>query len=179
MSTTTEYLSVTDTARLLRAALKAEFPGVKFSVRSDRYAGGASIRVYWTDGPTDDAVSATAGLYQGATFDGMQDLKEYHASLLAGPDGTVREVHFGADFVFTERSFSPAFLAAAESFITAQGRRGRLTTPERCAGCGNWMAAESQCWAVRGRYGREFVDDPRCGAIIEARYGHIRPKAAR
>ena len=48
----TEYVSTTDTAKLVRAALKKAFastyPGVKFSVRSDRYADGASVRVTWT-----------------------------------------------------------------------------------------------------------------------------------
>lgn len=34
------YVSAKDTAVLIRGALKREFPGVKFSVRSETYAGG-------------------------------------------------------------------------------------------------------------------------------------------
>lgn len=36
------YQSCAETAKLLRQALKESFPGVKFSVRSSTYAGGAS-----------------------------------------------------------------------------------------------------------------------------------------
>ena len=107
----TRYISVTDTAKLVRAALKAAFPGVKFSVRSDSYSGGASIRVGWTDGPTEDAVEGTTGGYRGASFDGMQDLKTHHDTVLVGPGGTVEVVHFGADFIFTDRKLSEAYLA--------------------------------------------------------------------
>lgn len=108
----TKYLSVTDTAKLVRTALKAEFPGVKFSVRSDSYSGGASIRVCWTDGPFEKDVDKIVNRYQGTDFDGMQDMKICRdATLLAAPDGTVEAVRFGADFVFTEREMSAAYLA--------------------------------------------------------------------
>jgi hypothetical protein len=76
------YLTVAETAKLVRAALKREFPGVKFSVRSSSYAGGAAIDVTWTDGPQDDAVKAVTGRYSGADFDGMIDLKTYNSHWL-------------------------------------------------------------------------------------------------
>jgi hypothetical protein len=101
------YMSVAETAKLVRKALKAEFPGTKFSVRSDSYAGGASIRVRWTDGPLETQVKAVTSLYNGATFDGMIDLKEYHDSILVDEHGNPRVVHFGADFIFTDRDVSP------------------------------------------------------------------------
>lgn len=108
----TKYLSVTDTAKLVRAALKAAFPGVKFSVRSDKYSGGASIDISWTDGPFDKDVDQVANRYQGSDFDGMQDLKTYRSGTLIGlPGGEVEEVKFGADFVFTHRTLSPEYLA--------------------------------------------------------------------
>src|SRR3990167_7466408 len=90
MSTTQEktYLSCAETAKLVRTALRDAFPGVKFSVRSDTYAGGASIRVRWTDGPTSDAVERVAGVFAGADFDGMVDLKVYAEHWLH-PDGRV------------------------------------------------------------------------------------------
>ena len=43
----TKYLSCAETAKLVRTALKKNFPGVKFSVRSSVYSGGASIDVSW------------------------------------------------------------------------------------------------------------------------------------
>lgn len=113
----TKYLSCADTAKLVRAALKAAFPGIKFSVRSDTYSGGASIRVSWTDGPTVKAVEAVTNRYRGADFDGMQDLKTYRSdTLLALPDGTVEAVHFGADYIFGERKLSDAYLAELEPY---------------------------------------------------------------
>jgi hypothetical protein len=108
----TKYLSVTDTAKLVRAALKAGFPGVKFSVRSDKYSGGASIDISWTDGPYEKDVEKVANRYQGTDFDGMQDMKIYRSGTLIGlPGGEVEEVKFGADFVFTHRELSPEYLA--------------------------------------------------------------------
>ncbi len=95
------YLSCAETAKLLRAELKVKFPKQKFSVRSDTYAGGASIRVHWTDGVALDKVDPVAKKFAGATFDGMIDLKEYHDSIYNG-----KTVHFGADFIFTERKIS-------------------------------------------------------------------------
>ncbi len=112
-----EYISVTDTAKLIRKALKNRFPDVKFSVRSDSYAGGASIRVRWTDGPFVKDVEAVAKKFEGASFDGMIDLKSYHTSLLADDDGAVREVSFGADYVFCDRDLSAEYRAQIEQII--------------------------------------------------------------
>lgn len=42
---TKRYVSVADMAKELRKALKAAFPGQKFSVTSKSYSGGASIHV--------------------------------------------------------------------------------------------------------------------------------------
>lgn len=108
------YVSVTDTAKLLREALKAEFPGVKFAVQSRKYSGGASIDVSWLDGPTSKAVEPVLGRYSGATFDGMIDLRTNHTTLLASPDGEVEEVQFGAHYVFGHRSVTPEFQATLE-----------------------------------------------------------------
>jgi hypothetical protein len=107
MAAGTEYLSCADTARLLRQALRRTFSGIKFSVRSETYAGGASIDVRWTDGPTAQAVKALADEFAGADFDATQDLKTYRApELVPDPEHGVREVHYGADFVFCDRTAS-------------------------------------------------------------------------
>jgi hypothetical protein len=103
----TGTLSCADTARLLRQALKRTFSGVKFSVRSDTYAGGASIDVSWTDGPTAQAVKVLADEFAGADFDPSQDLKIPRApELVPDPEHGAREVHYGADSVFCARSIS-------------------------------------------------------------------------
>lgn len=103
-----EYLSCADTAKLIRAALKESFPGVKFSVRSSVYSGGASININYVDGPSYEQVKAVAGMFEGSYFDGMTDYKGSNYGALDG-----NEVRFGADFVFVNRSFSVAVLAAA------------------------------------------------------------------
>lgn len=134
------HLSCTETAKLVRKALKAAFPGVKFSVRSDSYSMGASIYVSWTDGPGGKKVDAVVGCYAGADFDGMIDLKTHNDHWIE-PDGTVtiakregttgsfteliqdpptansRLVSFGADFIQTHRRLSPETEALIEAEI--------------------------------------------------------------
>lgn len=116
----TRYLTCAETAKLLRKALKAAFPATRFSVRSHTYAGGASIHVGWTDGPTTKRVDEVAQQFRGATFNGMQDLMEYHTTTWQG-----EVVHMGADFVFTERKYSAGFL---QRVLQAVGDRYHFPT---------------------------------------------------
>jgi Large polyvalent protein associated domain 29 len=110
-----EYVSCADTAKLIRAALKEALSGVKFSVQSKTYSGGASITVGWVDGPNEAQVKAVAGRFAGATFDGMIDLKSSVTSLYNG-----KEVRFGADFVFYRREFSDAAVEKAIDSVFAK-----------------------------------------------------------
>jgi hypothetical protein len=97
------YVSVVETAKILRTALKAVFgKGTKFSVKSDQYSGGASIDVRWTDGPSEPQVQAITSRFEGATFDGMIDLKSSHYTEWQG-----ETVKFGADYIFTRRDYTP------------------------------------------------------------------------
>jgi hypothetical protein len=123
------YLTCAETAKLVRAALRQAFPGVRFSVRSEVYAGGASIHVRWTDGATPAAVERVARRFEGASFDGQIDLKSYHDSLLAGPDGTVEQVQFGADFICCQRQLSPGYTARLAARLTEL--TGRPYDPNR------------------------------------------------
>jgi hypothetical protein len=142
MSVTTarQYLSCAETTQLVRRALLEVFPGTKFSVRSRVYSGGASIDVSWKDGPRRERVERLAKNYEGADFDGMQDLKTYHDTVLAGPNGA-RLVHFGADFVFCSRTLT------LEQELTEQAQRIIL---DRCAVEGEGPNA---------RFGNEWVDN--------------------
>ena len=83
----TKYLSCAETAKLVRTALKKNFPGVKFSVRSSVYSGGASIDVLWVLGPTTKEVDAVAGQYESADFDGSIDMETRYDHWLL-PDGS-------------------------------------------------------------------------------------------
>lgn len=135
------YISTTETAKLIRKALKAAFPGQKFSVRSSSYAGGSSIRVNWTDGPTKRQVEAICGNFEGKGFDGMIDMQYYYSHWLM-PDGSVTIAHtsgtegsrgnvpainnpaphpkaelvqFGNSFLFCDRDVSEAFIERIKS----------------------------------------------------------------
>ncbi len=99
------YISAADTSKLIRKALKAAFPGAKFSVRTSTYSGGASAQVTYTDGPALEDVNAIAKPFAGGSFDGMIDLMSYHTSDLDG-----EEVRFGTHFVFVDRIMSIEFL---------------------------------------------------------------------
>ena len=80
-------VSLTDTAKLIRHTLKRRFSGVKFSVRSERYAGGSSIHVKWTDGPRLSTVESVISPYVGAGFDGTIDMRYLKGAWLY-PDGS-------------------------------------------------------------------------------------------
>ena len=117
---TERRLSTTDVAKIIRGELRAGFPGVKFSVRSKSYAGGSSIDVGWTDGPTTGEVDAIVKRYEGATFDGMRDLKEYRdPTLLANPDGSYEHVSYGVDYILTHRTIGTEWRAEIGAMIAA------------------------------------------------------------
>lgn len=82
----TRYIDTAETAKLIRARLKAEFPKTKFSVRISRYAGGSSIYVNWTDGPTSKRVNQEIGGFNNTHFDGMIDMS-YSSSSWLTKDG--------------------------------------------------------------------------------------------
>ena len=133
------YLTCAETAKLVRKALAKAHPGVKFRVRSDTYSMGASIYIHWIDGPTSKEADATVAPFSGARFDGMLDLKHSCSSWLmpdgsasfgrsAGTEGSrgthagydhtrphpeAEAVHFGADYVFTDREHSESLYARA------------------------------------------------------------------
>jgi hypothetical protein len=107
------HISRVETSKIVKKALKDAFPTVKFSVRSECYSGGASMNVNWTDGPSTYVVKQITDKFEGATFDGMQDLKEYHESVYHG-----ETVRFGVDFIFCNRHYSDEFLLdVATSFV--------------------------------------------------------------
>ncbi|QCP55143.1 hypothetical protein FAZ95_38680 [Trinickia violacea] len=102
------YLSCAETAKLVRQALKEAFPGVKFGVRSSTYSGGASISVRWEDGPNTAQVEAITNRFKGAYFDGSID---YKGSVYHMMDG--QQISFGADYIFTSRSYTEASIERA------------------------------------------------------------------
>ena len=138
------YIGVVNVAKLVKGSLKKTFPGVTFSVRSNRYAGGASVHVTWKDGPQESEVNAVVSQYEGSRIDGDysprpvthylrpdgQAMVAYNPASYAvgafepeGEDnrllerlmpGDVELVYFGADFVLCYREPSDAEAAEME-----------------------------------------------------------------
>ncbi len=100
----TDYISITETNKLIRKVLKESFPGVKFSVRGRSYSMGGSTDIYWTDGPNEMQVKGVVSVFEGSYFDGMIDYKGSRYATLDGQD-----VSFGPDFIFCNRVNSDDF----------------------------------------------------------------------
>jgi len=101
--TTTLDISATDTAKMVRKAIKTAYPAAKVSVVTDKYSMGASINVTILTEMTADQVANVSDIarqFEGATFDGTIDLKEYKVAIVDG-----QEVRFGADFIFTHKGW--------------------------------------------------------------------------
>lgn len=86
-----------EAAKMIRAELKKTFPNVKFSVTSENYSMGDSVRINWTDGVTTEQVNEIVKKYQYGHFDGMTDCYEFSNN---------REDIPQAKFVMTTRNYS-------------------------------------------------------------------------
>lgn len=97
-----------DAAKMIRVALKREWPNVKFSVRCDRGTAASWIHVGWTDGPTNDQVRKITHFYQGAEFNGQTDGYDRLPSRLVsnGTDELPEEVEFYVDGINHHRYYS-------------------------------------------------------------------------
>jgi hypothetical protein len=116
-------------AKAIRVELKTKFPGIKFSVRSSTFAGGNSIDVSWTDGPTDAAVGEVIGKYQYGNFDGMTDCYNYEPTHVVCEDGTIKELG-GAKYVHSHRKFSEAAVEACTKAAQEYYREWLASQPE-------------------------------------------------
>jgi len=146
---TTHYLRPAETAKLVRAALAKAFPGVKFSVRSKTYSGGASISVRWTDGPLVSEVERVAKKFEGRRFDGSIDLA-WEAALWLLPDGDCVVASDpgsvgsgGAHRPVREWMPHPdAKLIRTGVFVSCQ----RDVSPELAARCAAYVARNGRCY---------------------------------
>lgn len=123
---------VAQRAKKVRGQLKAEFPGIKFSVRVHNYSGGDSIRIEWTDGPKSADVKAIAQEF------GSVRRCEASGEILGG----------GNSYVFVERRYSSeAYQAALEVVCQDWG----LDVPEFSVSCGSpYLSHEQDVQSVGG-----------------------------
>lgn len=115
----------------LKAKLKAAFPSVKFSVRSDK---SRSLTIEWTDGVTVSMVNAISSEYESISR------CAYTGEILSG----------GNRYVSLRRNFSPdSYTAKAAEVYTSYG----LKAPEVTVN-GEYahIAKESDVWDVKGNH---------------------------
>lgn len=121
------WIPTKDVAKLVRAYLRENYPGEKFSVRSDSYAGGSAVRVTtpkdWTH-EQNHALWDVLGPWGSAGFDGMTD-SSYSKGHTLCPVHGVRLTYVGAHWGAQEVA-EPACCSQAESvslgasYITVQ-----------------------------------------------------------
>lgn len=105
----TRYISTKDTAKMVRQALKAAFPGTKFSVRMGTGTGSAWLSVTWADGPTDSEVTPLVDRYSGSVWNANgDDSYVQNENTLMAFDGAElpEEVHFVVSGINTHREMS-------------------------------------------------------------------------
>lgn len=78
----TGYVTAADAAKLVRRSLKAAFPGSRFRVTKDAFAGGTAVTVEWTDGPALDAVETVVSPF-GAHVSYLHCQRDYSAAAYA------------------------------------------------------------------------------------------------
>ena len=93
----TKYLTIAETAKIIRKALKEAFPDVKFSVR----CRSITVGITWTDGPNVEQVKSVVGHLKAAYFDSSID---YQGSIYHMHQG--QQVHLGADYLNFTREYT-------------------------------------------------------------------------
>lgn len=91
--------SAAQAAKLLKAEIKAAYPELTVSVKSQVYSMGCSVNVTFTDQRPEvrDAIAALAGKYQYGHYDGMNDIYEYSNTI----DGLPQAKHVFVDNVLS------------------------------------------------------------------------------
>ncbi len=155
-------LTTAETVKIIRVLLRQCWQSIKWSVRSDTYAGGASIEVHWLDGPTVAEVEAVVKRFEGASFDALTDLKTYRAPI----EWRGEMVHSGADWIFCKRHIGPDLMAQAVAQVKARyGLAGdcRLSEPTQWSYGGvELMASEAldaEAFRITGRWFAALVYD--------------------
>jgi hypothetical protein len=92
----TQYITPAETAKLIRAELKAAFTGVKFSVRKEHFAIWVTIPA--TASVTVADVEAITNNYLGSKFDSQTDMYLSETHTVNG-----LKVRYLADHVFVQK----------------------------------------------------------------------------
>jgi hypothetical protein len=123
-------------AKNIRQELKRAFPGVKFRVKTSRFAGGDSIDVRWTDGPNSKQVEEIVDKYKAGSYNGMDDIYEY------SHDGWA-SVYGDAKYVSTHRDYSDELIESAIVAVSVRYQADPITVEQ-------YRRGESWKWLSRG-----------------------------
>jgi hypothetical protein len=113
----TRVYSARETATLLKAALRAAFPGTSFrvTISHPRWRAGAELTVTWEDGPLDADVKAVTDDYEGQEFyDGGGDYLDARDRVL--PDGPGTWKRYDVDDITLTRRYATDRCPACGSF---------------------------------------------------------------
>jgi hypothetical protein len=109
----TIYESAAETAKKIRKELKVNFPGIKFSVRSQTYSGGSSVNVHWEDAPITEQVEAIINKFKSGSFNGMEDIYESTGYVFEG------KKYNGAKYIFAKRELSDEYRQQITDYLNA------------------------------------------------------------
>lgn len=98
-------------AKNIRIELARAFPGIKFSVKSERFSMGNAIRIGWTDGPTSAQVEEITDKYDAGSFDGMTDSYSYRK------DHAWVDAFGSAKYITHGRDYSPELVQRAIDYL--------------------------------------------------------------
>lgn len=132
--------SLTQAAKNIRIELRRAYPGVKFSVTTERYSGGNSCNIDWTDGPNAEQVEKITNKYSGGHFDGMTDSYEHSRSPWVDVFGQAKYVHcnrhYSDKMVESVLRRVAAHLGGLEQELTVSDyRKGLLWNVKNSGGC--------------------------------------------
>lgn len=128
-----EYVSLDETLKRMKAELKREFPGVVFSVRRARGTGYGYVSLGWTDGPSYEAVTSIAHMYQGEGFDGMTDSSYGITHVAADGQGNPVRIRYGTRGINCSHHITDSRVVAMCRTILTQCREPKLPDAERDA----------------------------------------------
>lgn len=116
-----------ETAQEMRKALRAAFPGVRFSVTMARGTAYGWLSVSYTDGPVEGDVRSVCSAFESERFDGMTDM--YHRvepTIYAAEGGSLYEPVYSCCGVNLSRHYSAEVEAWGEGIAV----RGSYWWPE-------------------------------------------------
>ena len=120
-------------AKNIRAELKAAYPGVKFSVRVERFSMGNAIRVGWTDGPNTAQVDSIVTKYKAGSFNGMEDIYEYKRT-------DWKDAFGSAKYITTSRGRSESLIESAIAIVSKRYGAEPISVEEYKKGAAwRWM----------------------------------------